>query len=386
MFETNKIMKKTSLFFGALLALCAGAVCGEDAMPKPPAPGPAAAALADGAAFIVDGPAPAELRTAGNQLRTADGKTVWLQGLSVPSLEWLEGGDHILQSLATGIDDWKANIIRLPVRDDFWFGQGKGQKDDGTEYRKLVDACIRLVAGRGAYVVLDLHRFKAPNEQHLRFWKEAAARYKNHPAVLFGLFNEPHEISWDVWQHGGTVEENAPKSATAIAENTIRHPTFQSPGMQRLVDAVRGTGAKNIVVVGGLDWAYDLTGVVNGHALDDRGGNGIVYDTHIYPWKSQWREKALVAAEKYPILVGEVGCTWQRMPFIPPERHENPYTWAPDMIAFIQKHRLHWTAWSFHPKASPEIISNWEYAPTPYWGAFVRAALLGARFESDKVR
>ncbi|MDA0839794.1 MAG: hypothetical protein O3B01_29455 [Planctomycetota bacterium] len=54
--------------------------------------------------------------------------------------------------------------------------------------------------------------------------------------------------------------------------------------------------------------------------------------------------------------------------------------------ARIVLHRLHWTAWSFHPKASPRVLSDWEYTPTPFWGAFVRAALRGAKFEMNRMR
>jgi hypothetical protein len=57
--------------------------------------------------------------------------------------------------------------------------------------------------------------------------------------------------------------------------------------MQALINAVRESGAKNIVLAGGLDWAYDLSGIANGFALDDKGGNGIIYSTHIYPWKKR---------------------------------------------------------------------------------------------------
>jgi len=163
--------------------------------------------------------------------------------------------------------------------------------------------------------------------------------------------------------------------------------TFHTPGIQALLDAARATGARNVILAGGLDWSYDLSGILDGHALDDHGGNGIIYDTHVYPWKGDWQHKFLAVAELHPVLLGEVGCDIKRYAFIPPERFENPYTWAPDILACIQRHHLHWTAWSFHPGASPSAVSDLhDFIPTPYWGAFVRAALLGATFQSDKLR
>lgn len=320
---------------------------------------------------------PQELRVVGNQVQTKDGKTIWLQGLNVVSLEWSARGEHVLRSSQIAIDTWKSNLIRLPLKEDFWFGKGPGQKDDGAAYRALVDAAVNIAANRGAYVMLDLHRYKAPTDEHVAFWKQVAAKYKNHPAVLFDLFNEPHDISWEVWRDGGFVEGKGTAEASK---------GFRSPGMQRMVGAVRETGARNLVVVGGLDWAYDLSGIARGFALEDKTGNGIVYATHIYPWKSNWKDKVLVVAEKHPVLIGEVGCDIKKMSFLPDNRQEDPYTWAPDMLGFIQKHKLHWTAFSFHPKATPVMITGWDYAPTPFWGAFVKSALLGGQFGLRKMR
>ena len=333
---------------------------------------------------------PPELHVVSNHLETKDGKTVWLQGVNVVSLEFSAKGEHILRVAETAIDDWKSNIIRLPVKDDFWFGKGKGQKDDGAAYRDTVDAAITIAANRGAYVLLDLHRFRAPNADHVAFWKDAATKYKNHPAVIFDMFNEPHGISWEIWRNGGFVEEKK-KAADedaflSEADKKKNINGFESPGMQKLLTTIRETGAKNIVVAGGLDWAFDLSGVTNGFALEDKDGNGIMYSTHIYPWKRGWNTKVVPAAEKYPIIVGEVGCDIKKMSFIPAAAQEDPYTWAPEMLGFIQKYKLNWTAFSFHPAATPVIISDWKFTPTPFWGAFVKQALSGTQFELKKMR
>ena len=75
--------------------------------------------------------------------------------------------------------------------------------------------------------------------------------------IIFDLYNEPHDVSWDIWLNGGQVEEKA------FRRNPAK--TFQAVGMQALPDAVRATGsAKNLVVAGGLDWAYDMSGFLTG--------------------------------------------------------------------------------------------------------------------------
>ena len=56
------------------------------------------------------------------------------------------------------------------------------------------------------------------------------------------------------------------------------------------------------------------------------------------------------------------------------------------MIAVIQKYKLNWTAFSFHPKCAPTIITDWDYTPTEHWGVFVKRALAGEQFELKAIR
>ena len=336
-----------------------------------------------------------ELHVEGNQIQTKDRKAVWLQGLCVDSMEWSAAGEKIQESIAVAIDQWKSNVIRLPVKENFWFGRGPWQKkgEGGIAYRKLVDAAVDSAGAHGAYLVLDLHSFGAPTTQHLEFWKDAAIRYKNHPAVLFELFNEPHSISWETWRDGASLKGPKNKNADVGAkENNEDNGGDVSTGMQSLVDAIRATGARNIVIAGGLDWGYDLSGVAAKFALRDHdGGRGIVYSSHIYPWKKDWQARTLDAAAKYPIFVGEVGCPpdWNSFNFIPIEQRTedlNKPDWAMDVLGMIQKNKLNWTGFSFHPKCGPMVILDWNYTPTPYWGVFVKAALDGKIYEMKRMR
>jgi hypothetical protein len=320
-----------------------------------------------------------ELKVSGNRLVTAGGREVRLQGVNICNLSIAADDEHkILWSAHVALDEWHANVIRLPVLDDFWFGKGRGKttSNDAGAYRAIADKVIRIAAGKGAHVVFDLHRYLTPDESCRTFWKDAAARYANNPAVLFDLLNEPHDTTWDVWRNGGLVHGKG-KDAKDIS----------SIGLQALVDAVRGSGAKNIVVAGGLGYAFDLSGIVNGYALDDKGGNGIMYATHFYNWHGGWARHILGTAAKYPVLVGEFGADVVKMNFVPAGKQEDPYAWVPDAIGFVQKNNLNWTAWCFHTRANPNLLLDWTYdTPTPYWGAFVKEALNGRAFEMKRER
>lgn len=101
-----------------------------------------------------------------------------------------------------------------------------------------------------------------------------------------------------------------------------------------------------------------------------RQGGKTVYDVTI-----PWSEIPGFA----PAKGASYGCQPEAMPF--EQTTQDPYVWGPKILACIQKHRLNWTAWSFHPWASPCVLADWDYTPTPYWGAFVRAALRGVPFK-----
>jgi hypothetical protein len=100
-----------------------------------------------------------------------------------------------------------------------------------------------------------------PDANSVTFWSEVAARYRDDGRVMFELYNEPHDVSWSVWKSGGAASDG-----------------FQAVGMQQLHDTVRATGAQNLVIIGGLDWAYDLSGVP-ANRID---GYNIAYATHPY--------------------------------------------------------------------------------------------------------
>ncbi|HVU32940.1 MAG TPA: cellulase family glycosylhydrolase, partial [Opitutaceae bacterium] len=333
---------------------------------------------------------PPPLHVAGNELETPAGRPVWLQGLCVDSLEWSAAGERVVQSVEVAIDDWKANVIRLPVdmKAAYWFGEGPGQHDGGARYRQIVDSVVNAAAARGAYVAIDLHKFRAPQAADLAFWKDVATRYRNHPAVIFELFNEPHDITWSVWRDGGDVTDHVKPKQGVVVENTEKLTTFHAVGMQQLVDTIRATGAKNLIIAGGIDWSFDLSGIMNGFALQDRGGNGIMYSAHVYPWKKDWQDKFLVTAAKYPLFVGEVGAirAWSDFPFIGPAEQYPLDGWAEDMIGLIQKYQLNWTGFSFNPHCGPKVISDWNYTPTPYWGVYVKEALAGRQFHLKAMR
>jgi hypothetical protein len=253
---------------------------------------------------------------------------------------------------------WGANVVRIALNQDFWLA-GAARHDPG--YAARVDQNVAWANGAGMDVVLDLHwsdrgDLAEPNpgqqlmadDNSLRFWSEVAARYQENPRVLFELYNEPHDVSWQLWQRGGMTEEG-----------------WRAAGMQALYDAVRATGATNLVIVGGLDWAFDLSGVPT-HPI---AGYNLVYATHAYDFAGKntpldWARSFAALAEQAPIFVtefGDFGCA--------PELVQT-------MVDYWERTQLSWSAWAWYDGGCefPSLISDWAGTPNPV-GEVIRAAL-----------
>jgi hypothetical protein len=255
---------------------------------------------------------------------------------------------------------WHPNVVRIALSQDFWLSESPSFD---SQYATTVDQAVQWAEQAGMDVILDLHWSDMGNfankpaqqdmadEHSLEFWKEVAARYKNDGRVFFELYNEPHDVSQSVWLSGGSMG-----SWTAV-------------GMQQLHDAVRGTGANNVVIAGGLDYAYDLSVV----ATSPVQGYNIMYATHPYnnaaerqpsQWQAHWGYLTATA----PVVITEFGDgTGSCSP-----------TWDTNLIAYADLRRASWTAWAWYPGGCmfPSLLTDWAGATTKE-GSVVQSALLG---------
>jgi len=333
---------------------------------------------------------PLALKVSGTQVLNSENKPVTLRGVNAASLEWtIDGEGHILETVRVAIEDWHVNIIRLPLSQDRWFGKDPNQNDEGKAYRALVKEIVDLCSSKGCYIILDLHwsdvnewgqnigQHSMPDRNSVVFWKDFAPIYANHPAVLFDLYNEPHDVTWDVWLNGGTIKDR-PNRPGMTAK------TFEAVGMQEMLDTVRATGAKNVVIAGGLGWAYDFNGILDGRELKDPNGNGVIYANHVYDNKGDsvftWIANMEEASAKLPVIVSEFGGSggpnrrrgwWGSSP-----SNAMGDDWLLHVLQAIQDHNWSYTAWDLHPAAGPTLISDWNYMPTPDFGVYVKQLLV----------
>ena len=104
-----------------------------------------------------------------------------------------------------------------------------------------------------------------PDDHSAAFWTSVAATFENDPAVVFDAFNEPYSpaadgnstlaVWWSCWLHGGCAVPVANRTAPCDDSDT-----YAAVGMQALVSAIRATGARQPILLGGLSYANDLSG------------------------------------------------------------------------------------------------------------------------------
>jgi endoglucanase len=327
------------------------------------------------------------LTVSGNQIM-ASGHPWHFNGVNRDTLEWGAynwggcGGDgHFTDADFNAIAAWHVTAIRLPLSQADWLGR----RCNAQTYASLVDAVIAKANARGIYVILDLHwsdvrglapcdagcltgQQPMPDSDSLVFWQQVAHRYAANTGVIFDLYNEPHDVSWSCWRDGGcTVTASTPNPATG------QPVAYTAVGMQQLYSQVRAQGAKNLVLVGGLQWAYDLSGVTAGYALS---GTNIAYDTHVYTlWHAttaDWDAGFGNTAARYAVTSTEFGsddCSTA----VPAQLLK--YFAAPEGHA---AERVSWTIWSWNAPGQctqPSIIASFDGTPLPGQGQLIHDTL-----------
>jgi hypothetical protein len=202
-------------------------------------------------------------------------------------LEWSPTGYDVAKWNFQRMQSWGVNFVRVALSDTYWL---KAMCTYDSKYQSRVDNIVRWGQQLKILILLDNHHgtegqtcgtgkwhnlMKLPDIHNLAFIKQLATRYKNNPYVAFDIYNEPHDVSDALWRNGGVVDG------------------YRGVGMQQLLDGVRSTGAKNLVVVSGNQWGADLRPIVNNPLSNDK---DVVYGAHQYPY---WCYARLVHNEPY---------------------------------------------------------------------------------------
>lgn len=239
----------------------------------------------DPTSAVVDGP----LTTVGNRIVQADGQPVVLRGVDLFGLEDSGSSPAASQASIADIRSWGATMVRVSLGEQLWLPNSCAY--DPT-YAATVQQVVKWITQDGMVALLDLH-FSNPADLYpspaaasqaaaagrcaaagqapmadsgsVAFWQQVASTFASNPLVAFDLYNEPYDVTQPVWLGGGSAPDPNPGGP----------PTYPVVGMQQLYDTVRSTGAANLVVVSGENWANTVpTSLVQ--------GRNIVYSVHAY--------------------------------------------------------------------------------------------------------
>jgi endoglucanase len=368
-------------------------------------------------AQLAAGRNPLSIQVQRNQFIDASGEIVQLRGVSISGLEntaihgWAKLGDGSYNywgeaalnskepNWAT-FKTWKANAVRLPLNEGSWLGYACSNPDGSTRpsdpggrYRNAVTSSVRDATDAGLYVILDLH-WSAPakfcalaqnqmadRDNSLTFWGQVAATFKEYPNVLFELFNEPFvgysnasPEDWRIIMRGGPQDSYV----TGYSNAYQVHFRWDVAGMQQMLDAVRASGAKNVVLIGGASWAQDLSQWLSVKPEDPLHQIAAVW--HAYPSKPgvlqpnfgqkaySWAEGVLAAG--YPVIITETG------------DHNAPGTvgspFEATLLPWADEHGVSYIGWSWDVLQNVDnvLIKDAAGTPTDGYGSYFKQHLV----------
>jgi hypothetical protein len=259
------------------------------------------------------------VRISGNRI-LKDDKPIQLRGVNRSGTEYacIQGhgffdGPADEASIAA-IVAWRANAVRVPMNEDCWLAiNGAPAQYSGALYQQAIAEYVNLLEQHGIIPILELHWTAAgsgqatgqqpmPDRDHApTFWAEVAAAFKNDAYVVFEPFNEPYpddnqdtDAAWACWRDGGSCPGFG----------------YQAAGMQELVTAIRGAGARNPILLGGVQYANSLSRWLE-HAPhdpeDQLGAAAHVYNFNTCNDTGCLDQSAAPLAQRVPVVATEIG-------------------------------------------------------------------------------
>src|ERR1700691_4135578 len=104
------------------------------------------------------------------------------------------------------MQSWGFNAARVELNESCWLGvQGVKAADSGPAYQQAIETYVEALNAAGMYVIIDMHfssrggarkatrQVPMPDERYAPLLCASVANaFKNNPAVIFDLFNEPY--------------------------------------------------------------------------------------------------------------------------------------------------------------------------------------------------
>jgi len=200
-----------------------------------------------------------DLYTDGNKLKGCGAQDVQLRGMSFFWSQW-SSQFYNRDVVNTLVDDWNVNAVRAAMGVDADGGYLTGDAAKQSELANI-EAIIDAAIARGVYVIVDWHTHHGEDTNRngmnvkqgaIDFFKDIATRYGNHPNIIYEIYNEPLDVTWDA---------------------VLR------PYALDVIREIRAIDPDNLIIMGTQNWSQEV---------DDAGRNpiteykNIAYTIHFY--------------------------------------------------------------------------------------------------------
>jgi endoglucanase len=307
-------------------------------------------------------PATLAVRVLNGKLVDASGNPLHLRGVNASGLEgvaiqgWNPGDPFGGQTPnLAAVKSWGVNAIRFPLNTasingatTYDYNGNARNPDPGANYLATLDKNLAAVTAAGMYGIVDFHwtaplltvpgqtakvpfspmgQGPAPDaDTCIPAIVKLAALLKKYPNVIFDGYNEWMSNQygeptgtldqWGYWLNGGPMTRFINYTGTGPADDT---QPWQACGMQALLTAFRGTGATNVFLAGGINWANDDSGWLTHTPVDPLGQ--LACGIHLYPTylavfgtpaynalpTATFANLQAIQAAGYPVIIGETG-------------------------------------------------------------------------------
>jgi len=323
------------------------------------------------------GAAPA-LHVSGNSLVNAAGSPVTLHGVNRSGTEYMcvQGygfyDGPVDAAAIAAIKSWKVNAVRVPLNEDCWLGQSNVDPAySGANYRTAIRTWVDALRTNGITPVVEMHWSRGqytgnssgcadlnatcqkpmPGAEAVTFWSSVADTFKGDTSVVFDLFNEPYPDrsessltqAWLCWRDG-----NCPGIGYRVS------------GMQTLVDTVRATGAKNVILLGGLAYSNDLGQWLTYRPTDPTGNLGAawhVYNFNTCSTSACWTSTLAPVAAQVPLMAGEIG------------ENDCGHAFIDGVMSWLDAQKISYLGWTWNTwncNSGPALITSYDGTPTGF--------------------
>ncbi|WP_242918567.1 glycoside hydrolase family 5 protein [Pontibacter liquoris] len=252
-----------------------------------------------------------KLSVTGTQLTDEKGNAVVLRGMSYgwhnfwprfynsASVKWLR-------------NDWNVSVVRAAMGIEP--KNGYLEKPDWS--KEKIKAVVEGAIQNDVYVIIDWHSHNINLKEAKTFFTEMAQTYGDKPNVIYEIFNEPDQESWD--------------EVKAYSE--------------QIIAVIRAIDPDNVILVGSPHWDQDI------HLVADApltGFDNLMYTVHFYAatHKQALRDRCNYALGKgIPIFISEsAGMEASGDGPINMEEWTKWLDWA-------EKNKISWITWSVSDK------------------------------------